>query len=301
LTLASAQPSPYRIVGDANNVYWTVWGTTAANFDDGAVMGVLKKGGMPFVVAQGQPEPQDIAIDQHMLYWTNYGTDLPGSVMQADVSQSVPVPVLFASQQYAGGIAVDGTSVYWTVDSLSPPGSVWAADRFDAGGQRQLATNLTFPQGLVVDVLAGFLYWANAYTPGSVESVGIDGGGAASTSSGEGPINVAFDATSICWADSQPLDMGSVNCLPKGGTTVTPVAILQQNPTYVALDNGYVYWSDRSGGRIWRAAKDGSGLPLRLADMQAMPQGLWVDSAYVYWVNAGTTGVSDGSVMRVPK
>src|SRR4051812_31966602 len=63
LTLASRQGTPFSLVLDEHNVYWT-------NRDPGSVMKVPKTGGTPVTLA-GTNEPWGVAVDSERVYWTS--------------------------------------------------------------------------------------------------------------------------------------------------------------------------------------------------------------------------------------
>jgi hypothetical protein len=77
----------------------------------------------------------------------------------------------------------------------------------------------------------------------------------------------------------------------------------------VGVDATSVYFvTYEAEGRVWRAAKDGSGATL-LAVGQAWPYAIAVDADAVYWANRGSLtnevtdahDAKDGQIMRLPK
>lgn len=100
-----------------------------------------------------------------------------------------------------------------------------------------------------------------------------------------------LDDTSLFVVDSSA---GTVVRTPKAGGTGVPLAT-GQSPAHVAVDDAYVYWSNRLGAAIMRAPKDGSAAPAIVA-VAAEPDSLAVDATDVYWANE-----TDGTVRNAPK
>ena len=132
------------------------------------------------------------------------------------------------------------------------------------------------PDGLVVDVEAGHLYWTNMGNPsandGSIERSDLDG----------------TNPTTI---------------VPAGGT---------HTPKQIQLDkaNGKLYWSDREGMRIMRANLDGSvletlvdtsqgdGRPGKDAKKWCVGVALDVIGGKIYWTQKGPDNAGLGRIFR---
>ena len=59
----------------------------------------------------------------------------------------------------------------------------------------------------------------------------------------------------------------------------------------VAVDDDHVYWTDRKGGGIGRANRDGSAVKRKFVTGLSSPHGIAVDDHYMYWANSGTDSI----------
>ena len=131
------------------------------------------------------------------------------------------------------------------------------------------------PDGIVVDVNAGHIYWTNMGNPsandGSIERADLDGG----------------NLTTI---------------IPKGGTFT---------PKQLQFDkkNGRLYWSDREGMRIMRSSLDGSHIETLIetghSDADRRDGRNWcvgialdVEGGKVYWTQKGNEKAGQGRIFR---
>jgi sugar lactone lactonase YvrE len=159
----------------------------------------------------------------------------------------------------------------------------------DLGGGRVLSANpdgsdlktiisegRKLPDGLVVDVAAGHMYWTNMGNPkknnGSILRSDLDG-------------------------------TNMVTIVPSGGTFT---------PKQLQLDkkNGKLYWCDREGMRVMRANLDGSNIETLVDASQGDPRpgpdqtkwcvGIAVDAAggKFYWTQKGNDKAGQGRIFR---
>ena len=132
------------------------------------------------------------------------------------------------------------------------------------------------PDGLVVDVAAGYLYWTNMGNPKANDG-------------------------SIFRSD---LDGRNMTTIIAPGDTFTPKQLQIDKP------DGKLYWSDREGMRVMRADLDGSNIETLIdtskgdsrpgADPNKWCVGIAVDAnaGKLYWSQKGGDNAGQGSILR---
>src|SRR5216683_1107455 len=142
----------------------------------------------------------------------------------------------------------------------------------DGSGREVIVTDCRLPDGIVVDVKAGHIYWTNmgsspGANDGSIERADIDG-------------------------------KNRKVVVPEGGTFA---------PKQIHLDktNGKLYWSDREGMRIMRSNLDGSKIETLVEtgrgdadrrDQRRWCVGITVDAerGHIYWTQKGPDDAGQG-------
>jgi DNA-binding beta-propeller fold protein YncE len=147
----------------------------------------------------------------------------------------------------------------------------------DGSDRKTIVSNCHLPDGIVVDVEAGHIYWTNMGIPnlndGSVERADIDG-------------------------------KNRKTIVPQGNT---------HTPKQIILDKkgGKLYWCDREGMRVMRANLDGSQLETLIEagrgdadrrDPKRWPVGLTIDPKFqkIYWTQKGPDNAGLGRLFRAP-
>jgi hypothetical protein len=145
----------------------------------------------------------------------------------------------------------------------------------DGSDQKVIVTECRHPDGIVVDVEAGHIYWTDMGVPnlndGSIERADLDG-------------------------------RNRRMILPQGGTFT---------PKQLHLDkkNGKLYWSDREGMRVMRSNLDGSKIETLVetgqgdADRRDATKwcvGITVDAerGQIYWTQKGPDDAGQGRIFR---
>jgi hypothetical protein len=145
----------------------------------------------------------------------------------------------------------------------------------DGSEPKTLVTGCRLPDGLAVDLAAGYIYWTNMGVPhrndGSIERADLDGG------------NRRF-------------------IIPEGGT-FTPKQL------HLEKKSGKLYWSDREGMRVMRANLDGSRVETLIQtgegegdrhDPSNWCVGITVDPirGQLYWTQKGADDSEGGRIFR---
>jgi hypothetical protein len=145
----------------------------------------------------------------------------------------------------------------------------------DGSDQKVIVTGCRHPDGIVVDVEAGHIYWTNMGVPnlndGSIERADLDG-------------------------------RNRKMIVPEGGTFT---------PKQLHLDkkNGKLYWSDREGMRVMRSNLDGSKIETLVetgqgdadrSDATKWCVGITVDAerGQIYWTQKGPDKAGQGRIFR---
>ncbi len=145
----------------------------------------------------------------------------------------------------------------------------------DGSNKKVIASKSHLPDGVVVDVEAGHVYWTNMGVPnlndGSIERADVDG------------KNRRF-------------------VVPPGGT---------HTPKQIHLDkaNGKLYWCDREGMRVMRANLDGSQIETLVqtgeGDADSKDQTKWCvgitldpKRGQIYWTQKGSDNAGVGRIFR---
>ena len=145
----------------------------------------------------------------------------------------------------------------------------------DGSGKKVLASDVPLPDGIVVDVEAGHIYWTNMVVP----------------SKNNGYIERA------------DLDGANRKTIVPPGVTFTPKQL------HLEKASGKLYWSDREGMRVMRANLDGSGVETLVqtgegdADRRDLTRwcvGIAVDPdrGHIYWTHKGPDNAGLGRLCR---
>ena len=145
----------------------------------------------------------------------------------------------------------------------------------DGSDKKVLASGYPLPDGIVVDVEAGHIYWTNMGVPNKNDG----------------------------YIERADLDGGNRKTIVSPGATFTPKQL------HLEKESGKLYWSDREGMRVMRANLDGSELETLVqtgegdADRQDATKwcvGIAVDPdrGHIYWTQKGPDNAGLGRLCR---
>lgn len=109
--------------------------------------------------------------------------------------------------------------------------------------------------------------------------------------------SAASDGTNLFYANQGTgSGTGSIQRIPIGGGSATPIATAQSTPLDVAVDATNVYWTNAGDGSVWKSDKTTPN-PINLspANGQYHAAYLAIDATNVYFTDAAS-----GQVTRVP-
>lgn len=94
-------------------------------------------------------------------------------------------------------------------------------------------------------------------------------------------------------------DCNGGSCVAGGCVAVTDLVTGQEDPSYLAIAGGLLFWTNFGDDSVAQSATDGTSQAV-LAAMQAGPAGIAADLTHVYWVNHGASSGNDGSILEAP-
>jgi hypothetical protein len=250
--LATGLGTLSTIAVDATYLYWTVFGSPANNYADGAIVRASKTGTNVTKLAQNQTKPNGLPSDGTNVYWAEQSAS--GSVSSCGIAGCGLSPsVISAARPSPAALHADATSLFWTDQSTGE-----IVKTLKTGGA---PTPLAQGQGSVVDVAldTDSVYWGQFANPGKILKVKKDGTGLVELAVGQPlPESVAVDESRVYWTTTNPTLAGSVMSADKT-TGANPKALAAVAPFHTAkslvVDATSVYWCENGGRQIMRLAK----------------------------------------------
>jgi hypothetical protein len=188
------------------------------------------------------------------------------------------------------GIAVDSLNVYVTLGGAM--GAVVSLP-ITGGAVTTVASGQDEPRGIALDDLN--IYWADQGS-GMVLSMPKAGGAIVTLAQDQSaPTSIALDTINVYFTN---FDDGTVMSVLKTGSSAPSVVAMSQNqPSGIAVDDTYVYWvNDTTSGGVMELAKSASPTtPPTELSVADDPVGVAVDATNVYF-----TSENEGIVYQVP-
>ena len=119
----------------------------------------------------------------------------------------------------------------------------------------------------------------------------------ASLASGQNPMGIAVDGTSVYWTNYD--GTGTVRKVPIDGGPLATLGSGFSFPSGITVDTRSVYWTDYDlVGAVW-TFPIGGGVPTMIASGQVWPRNIVVDSTSVYWTNEANADTNT-TLMKMP-
>lgn len=233
---------------------------------------------LPVVLATTGAPPALVAVDDVGVYWTIPSSD--GGVMRSDKDGGAQA--FLVAHTGAQAIAVHDGSVYYAA-----PGKLGMVQT--DGGAPMTIFAAANTEDIAVDSANVFTTSEGVSTTVTILDLQL-GGQRSTTDQGSILGGIAVDATHVYFA----LASGTIRSLDKLTLTVGPSLSLQASPEGVAVDENFVFWTNKGDGTVQRAATNLSA-SVSIASTQNSPHRLVLDTKNVYWANGG------GTIMRVDK
>jgi hypothetical protein len=204
-----------------------------------------------------------------------------------------------------GAIALDAAHIYWL-------NITWLA-RIDKNGAGttpvHLTTTVAHPRAL--SVLSDRIYYGQLAEHPTIKSLPLLGGAeSAIADDWIGGGDFAVNGAEIYWTvfDSW-LAMGRIMKSTTGGGPSTVLAPDRWNPASLSVDAGYLYWTEYTDVNVMPPAPTLGGVvraSLATGAVETLYAGhdisvIALDDLYVYFLNTGESGATNGSVLRVLK
>ncbi len=224
----------------------------------------------------------DIATDGDALFFTAADGGSGGRVVRIDKDGQSECDIATGEEEPAG-IAVDGTHVYWCALNGN---AVKRASKACGSPSSVTVLVANTPAPYIVRLDASGLYWT-AKTGGVVTWANTNGSQTKAVWQGDTPgdfiFGPALDSAWVYWRDGHEKSeygTGRVVRAPKDGSgPLEVIADGQSAPRFVAVDDGYVYWT--TGESVRRAPKNGGSVETLVAGLNS-PHAMVVDDKAVY-------------------
>lgn len=258
----------------------------------------------PLTLVGGLDNPRGIAIAGGEVY---VGLDLPapqGAVVRCPLGGCSSADVVSTGHSHPYAFTSDGSSLFWGdeqqgVFRCTAPGCTGAAKVCNEG-----------PQSIVVsggDVIAAS--YANAYVarcvPGTLNPMYFALPDAEPTVVARSSDAVFFGVSpasagrAVGGIDRCPLPAGCGAMLRPPMLSLKPAGVSPNQPTSLAVDDAFVYWTESSSGSVMRVATSLAGAPVVVAS-GVRTRSVVLDAEHLYWIDQGSSE-ADGSIHRANK
>ncbi|MGH7294897.1 MAG: hypothetical protein ACRELB_08190 [Polyangiaceae bacterium] len=295
--MARDQNQPVALRVDAASVYWANHGLDASGKETpnaGSIVRASKEGGDPVVVAAKQDSPTALDVDATSVYWTvlNGVRRAPvaggpsSTLFTLPAGSGMPMSLVVTDKEVLIGVLHMTKGGVYRVAKTGGGKAVWGGNEDEGFPAWGIAPRNTYV--FVCNGDGSTLGRANLsmhYMSVIVEKFG-------------GCHGLTFDSDAMYWGDNGGhvrrldfLEAGTPELAKQMMQSLADTADLAE----VAVDDAYVYWTEKGPGRIVRVSKKGGARSVVVEGLKE-PQAVAVDDDYVYWAEP-----SSGTVSKAPK
>ncbi len=239
-----------RVAVNGSHVYWACADTGSGIVSRCPVAGCV---GAPEVLAN-PGEPTGLTLDPTFVTWADHNG---GQIARKPIDGGVVKLVAMTSGALPVAVVVEPPRTFWLNDFS---GEVYGNIPADGGSVLLGSAGQSGRDLVIVPGAPSFLYWGTAGTnvgdPGTIARVPADKSSAVQTlgvANGD-PRALAIDAKLVYWtaratASDGGVVAGAVFACPQTGcgAGATKVAVNQDLPWGIAVDNDAIYWGVRGG------------------------------------------------------
>jgi hypothetical protein len=255
--IATGQSNPEQVTVQGGFVYWVDF---FGSLNRCPTSGCGAAGPYSYPATSGA----GFALDQSTIYWTEF---TPGILASCPLTGCTQPTVLYqGAKGLTYGVALGSNEVYFA-NALT--GQVFAAPVTgvpDGGSPRVIVHD---PDPSYLALAGSSLYW-DSLGSGQVKTLPVSAADAAApapfATTDQHAAGITYDGPcgTLYWvsysaqgSDGGASGGGVYRCPAAGCGDAGPevVAGPPQIPFFVAVDDGYVYWADKSGGSVWKQAK----------------------------------------------
>ncbi|CAH0560791.1 unnamed protein product [Brassicogethes aeneus] len=197
----------------------------------------------------------DFYINTNSIYWSDSKLK---TIMRAFINGSDPQKVIDLGLASPEGIAVDwlGLNIYWT----DPVAQRIEVSRLTGSSRRTLLWGVYNPHSIVLDPVAGFMYWSEWDPSNSIRRAWMDGRNNKKLTDTKQATGLSLDneGKRLYWVN---IDKPAIISCDLDGNDKQVIKNDNFRPIGLALYKDHLYWSDEKTGDIIRAnKKDGSNM-----------------------------------------
>ncbi|XP_022110416.1 sortilin-related receptor-like isoform X2 [Acanthaster planci] len=232
--------------------------------------GTIAAGSMGKALADLTPVPlrgvmQPVAVDydpvEQMVYWSDLNTFPTAKISRAHLNGTSQM-TLVDQLRLPDGLAldVDARIIYWTDGILGQIGRT----RMDGTGVKEtVVTGIDQPRTIITDHGNGYIFWTDWGNASKIERADLDGSNRIAIVTGNliWPNGVTKDGNILYWCDAS---LDKIEKSDLSGNNRELVIDLTQyqgiHPFDLAVNEGYIYWTDWGYSNLLRMAVGGRGV-----------------------------------------